>query len=107
MIVFGILLAILAFVVATGFFFVVFFVGLAWWAFIIAVSTASGGIVPIVVGMIYLIVFAVPQWALPGSWIAEKAHNGAGHLTDFIFYLFLLPFHAFGYAIDLFRWFLY
>lgn len=107
MIVLGILLAILAFLVATGFFFIIFAVGIAWWTFLVAVSTASGGIVPIVIGLFYMIVFGLPQWILPGTWLAEKAHNGAGHTNDFFVFLLFLPFHAFGYAIDLFHWIAY
>lgn len=103
----GILLAAVAFCISFAVFFVIFFVGIAWWTFIIAVTTASGGIVPMVLGAIYFFVFFIPQWAFPGTWVAEKFHNGAMHLTDFCLFLLFLPFYAFSYAIDLFRYIAY
>jgi hypothetical protein len=103
----AILLFIAAFGVAFVCFFCMFFVGFAWWGLIVSVTTASGGIVPMVLGLVYLLVFGLPQWIFPGTWVAEKFHNGASHLTDFILFLLFLPFHAFGYAIDLFRYIAY
>ncbi len=98
----AILIAI-AFIVATVVLSALVFVVLMWWVLVWQLIKAPQFTIPLA-GLI-VVVFLLPQVMFSGTWLAEKAHNGALRLNDALWYIVMLPFHIPDLVSSVYHWF--
>lgn len=66
---------------------------IGWWTLIFRFVVGIPA-VGVFLGILFGVIFLVPQLLWEGSWIAEKAHNGAMRGNDILWWIALAPWHV-------------